>query len=656
VSQPALAKVASNPLSRGESATAVYPQGTHPFLNGLQAESLSGPRDGAAHAEPVKRPEEPSTLPALARLRTFRTLEDVTVVEALLAHLEAEQVDAVFGIPGGNIAPLVQALRRHERIRFIIGGHEGGSAFMADGYARATGKLGVCLVTAGPGATNAMTGVASAHLDQVPVLTLSGQVSTERFGLGAIQESTDEGGINTAEMFRHCTASSTSVVDAKSFPRLFERSLKVAQAVPHAAVHMSVPVNIARQKLAKVSVPTAPGAWRGTLPSAPASEVYSAFELLRQAKRPLLYLGAGAREALESQGAEFAAFVRRYCVPVATSVRGKGLFSEEDPLSLGVLGIAGSRRAEQYLGAGVDVLVVLGSRLGEWASKSFSSLFQAASTVVQVDATPSVIGQFLQVNLPIVADVSSVVAGLVEFGQGTAPGNEALVRERRQYLNELSLAYRAVSPLPSEDGPLKPQHVMAELNPHLRAHTDLYVDMGNCTAWATHCLRITPPTRVFYPCGLSSMGWSLGAVIGGKLGRPENTAIALTGDGAFLMNGVEVLTAVRYRVGAVYVVLNDNYLGTVNHGEHVQARDENPLDDPYFSLGDPDLVKFSESLGAHAYEVTKPGELARLLPQVLQRADEERRPQVIVCHIDYREVPPYGDRFASVASAPLTEG
>jgi acetolactate synthase-1/2/3 large subunit len=176
--------------------------------------------------------------------------------------------------------------------------------------------------------------------------------------------------------------------------------------------------------------------------------------------------------------------------------------------------------------------------------------------------------------------------------------------------------------------------------------------MGNCTAWATHCLRIAPPSRVFIPCGLSSMGWSMGAVIGGKVGKPENTAIALTGDGSFLMNGTELVTAVRYKVGAVYIVLNDNYLGTVNHGEHVQAREEFPLEDSYFSLGDPELVKFSESLGARGYEVTKPGQLAELLPQVLQRADEERRPQVIVCRIDFREVPPYGDRFAAVASAP----
>lgn len=631
--------------ARAQTPTSHAPRGHFPPL-------LLGAQPGASREEHGEAPDAPEPRAELTPLRAFHTHENLTLAEALLAHLEAEGVEAVFGIPGGNLAPLVQALRRHPRIRYIIGSHEGGSAFMADGYARATGRLGVCAVTAGPGATNALTGVASAHLDQVPLLAITGQVSTERFGLGAIQESTDEGGINTAEMFRHCTASTTSVVDAKSFPRLLERALKTAHALPAGAVHLSLPSNLARQTLPRVSVPTTPGAWRTRQPAAPASEVYTAFELLRRARRPLIYLGAGAREALETRGADFAAFVRHFCVPVATSLRGKGLFSEEDALSLGVLGIAGSARAEQYLREGVDVLLVLGSRLGEWASKSFSPLFQAAHTVIQVDATPSVIGQFLQVHLPIVADVQSVVTGLMEFGHGAEPADEVALSERRQALKELHLAHRAPTAALPEDGPLKPQHVMAELNPHLRGELDLYVDMGNCTGWATHCLRLVPPTRVFYPCGLSSMGWSLGAVIGGKLGRPERGAIALTGDGSFLMNGTELRTAVRYRVGAVYVVLNDNSLGMVNHGEHAQSQGEWPLEDDYFSLGEPDLVGFSQALGARAYEVTRPGELARLLPEVLQRADAERLPQVLVCRIDPREVPPYGDRFAAVASTP----
>jgi acetolactate synthase I/II/III large subunit len=272
-----------------------------------------------------------------------------------------------------------------------------------------------------------------------------------------------------------------------------------------------------------------------------------------------------------------------------------------------------------------------------------------------VDARPSVIGQFLQVNLPIVADVGSVVAGLVEFGRGATPESGAQVRERRLRLSELALTHRLAPEAPLEDGPLKPRHVMEELNPHLRGETDLYVDIGNCTGWATHCLGIVPPARIFYPCGLTSMGWSLGAVIGGKVGRPDRAAIALTGDGSFLMNGTELVTAVRYQVGAVYLVLNDNYLGMVNHGEHAQ-QGEYPLEDSFFSLGEPDLVKFSESLGARGYEVTRPGQLSELLPRVLRQADEERRPQVIVARIDFREVPPYGDRFAAVGSHPPDAG
>jgi acetolactate synthase-1/2/3 large subunit len=211
-------------------------------------------------------------------------------------------------------------------------------------------------------------------------------------------------------------------------------------------------------------------------------------------------------------------------------------------------------------------------------------------------------------------------------------------------LPETPLVMRA----PHEEGLLKPQQLMTELNGQLRPDMDLYIDMGNCTGWATHCLRIAPPTRIFYPCGLSSMGWSCGAVIGGKVGRPERAAVALTGDGSFLMNGTELLTASRYRVGTVTVVLNDNFLGMVNHGERAQDGSF-PLEDSFYGLGDPDLVAFARSLGARAYPINQPGQLEALLPEVLRRADEDRQPQVIIARIDYREVPPYGDRFAAVA-------
>ncbi|WP_434299978.1 thiamine pyrophosphate-binding protein [Corallococcus exiguus] len=580
--------------------------------------------------------------------RGFKTVEDLSVADCVIAHLEAEEVDAVFGVPGGNIAPFQQALRKHKSMRFIIASHEGGAAFMADGYARATGKLGVCMVTAGPGATNALTGVASAHLDGVPMLAISGNIATDRVGLMAIQESSSTHGVNTVEMFRQACASSSIVPDAQSFQRLLARSLRTAQGLPGGAAHLSVPANIARQPIHRASVPTTRGAFRARPATAPFEDLRAAFTLLRTARRPLIFLGAGAREAMAEHADTFTAFVTQHGIPVATSMRGKGLFSEREALSLGVLGLAGSKRAEAYLRDGVDVMLVLGSRLGEWASRSFHRYFQAIHHVIQVDVNASNIGQFLPVRLPIVADVGSVMTGLAELGQMIGPSSGARVQERWAQVMALTEPAPVIR-TPQDRDSVKPQDLMAELDKHLSPDMDLYIDMGNCTGWTSHLLHITPPARIFYPCGLSSMGWSCGAVIGGKVGRPDRAAVAIVGDGAFLMNGTEMITASRYRVGTVTIVLNDNFLGMVNHGEHVQDRTQ-PLEDDFYSLGNPDLKAFSESLGARAYTVNGPGQLDALLPEVLRRADETGQPQVIVAHIDYREVPPYGDRFAAVAS------
>ncbi|MCA9635462.1 MAG: thiamine pyrophosphate-binding protein, partial [Myxococcales bacterium] len=176
---------------------------------------------------------------------------------------------------------------------------------------------------------------------------------------------------------------------------------------------------------------------------------------------------------------------------------------------------------------------------------------------------------------------------------------------------------------------------------------DLYVDMGNCTGWASQRLELAPPARLFAPYGLSTMGWSCGAVIGGKRARPERRAIALLGDGAFLMNGAEISSAAHHGIGAVYVVLNDDALGMVNHGEHAQTG--HPLSDPFYRLGGPDLVAFARALGADARPAATPGALRSALAEAMRAAEVDGRPQVVVAAIDPHEVPPYGERFRSVA-------
>jgi acetolactate synthase-1/2/3 large subunit len=575
--------------------------------------------------------------------------EPETAAEHVIHYLGEQGIDTIFGIPGGHISPFLGALRRQERVKYVIARHEGGAAFMADGYARASGKLGVCLVTAGPGATNALTGLAAAHLDGVPVLLISGQVPTEKWGLGALQESTTESGIDVTAALRHASAHSACIIDPRSFGRQFGRALAVLQGHPAGAVHLSIPANIARAPLERASTSRWP-AWTRA-PSRPpvrlTSEVRDLYRRLVSARRPLVYIGSGARAALGRLGGSFLEWVESHGIAVVTSLRGKGVFPERSDVSLGVLGLAGSLQAERYLKDGVDALLVIGSRLGEWSSNNFSKDL-CASFVAQVDVDATSIGRVVPVDMPIVCDAESILSNLLELAAlGPAPGEAAVARLRA--LSVLRSEVRrefAPEKMRDSSSPLKPQRIMAELDRHMRGELDLYVDMGNCTGWATHCLRIAPPARMFVPCGLSTMGWSCGAVIGGKLARPERRALALLGDGALLMNGTEINTAAKYGVGAVYLVLNDDSLGMVNHGEHLQTG--HPLEDDYYALGSPDLVGFARALGANAVAADTAEDLAAALDASFAAAEETRRPQVIVARIDHREVPPYGERFRSV--------
>ncbi|MEU8270089.1 thiamine pyrophosphate-binding protein [Sphaerisporangium sp. NPDC049002] len=560
-----------------------------------------------------------------------------TVAEFLLEQLDAMGVDTVFGIPGGNISAFIQALRKHPRIRFVIASHEGGAAFMADGYARATGKLGVCLVTAGPGTLNALTGVASAHLDQVPLLVVGGQVRTDQFGLGALQDSSDLG-VNTPAMYAHVTGYSTGLSDPGSFPRILSQAINVATGPRPCAAYLAVPADLARKPVGdeKAVVP----------PRRPAMELdpavaRHAVQALADARRPLIFLGSGAREALRSGQEAFHELVHTLGVPVATSLRGKGLFPESDDLSLGVLGMAGVERAMSYAAEGVDTLLVIGSRLGEWATRSWDRAFTAASTYFHVDLDPAVFGQFLKGGDHILADAGSFLRALHrELPRLDAARPAPLVLSPRP----------APEPVPAAGGHgVSPADVMLALNDLITGEDDLYIDIGNCTAWATHHLLVDPPTRIFYPCGLSSMGWSCGAAVGGRIGAPGRTAVALLGDGSFLMNGNEVRTAAKNQAGAVFVVLDDGYLGMVNHGEYVQSKGVIPLDDDYYGLGPVDLVRFSRALGADAFPVEDVEGFREAMREARTATATRSRPQVIVVKTDHRVSPPYGERFTMIA-------
>ncbi|WP_158512970.1 thiamine pyrophosphate-binding protein [Flavisolibacter tropicus] len=590
-------------------------------------------------------------------MHTYKDLQNITVAELVIKYLELEGVEYVFGIPGGYIHPFLKLLREHPSIRFIISRHEEGAAFMADGYARTSGKLGVVFSTAGPGATNALTGLVSAHTDGVPLLLITGQTATDTAGKGAIQDSIDMG-VNITDVLGRACGFSETAVSAANFPLLFSRALQTAFASPRQAVHLSIPLNIASATISHVLFPEQRvyDSYLQPKPLLVEAIVYDVYQLLQEAERPVILLGAGCREAFKNVelAAQFEAFAHSYGIGVITSPKGKGLFPESTLASLGVFGMGASRYSETYFEeAAPDVVLVLGSSLNEWATGRWSEALQATQAFIHVDLNAKVIGRAYRTTHRLQTDIESFLTGLFSIEERVGNMYPQRTGERLlqlQLFKNRCLPFDDADKLEADCVPLKPQSIFHQLS-HLAKDNaySFFVDMGNCTGYFSHFMQLEAPAKAYVPCGFSSMGWASGAVIGGQLGSTDTTCICVTGDGAFLMNGVELQVAARYSVGVVYIVLYDNFYGMVHHGEMTVANQFDKMDDPYYDLGAPDLVQFAESLGATAYAVTQPGAFEQLLPEACANARLEKKPQVLVVSIDHREKPPLGNRFKSLS-------
>jgi acetolactate synthase-1/2/3 large subunit len=575
-----------------------------------------------------------------------------------LRYLEVMEVPFVFGIPGGFIAPFLKLLRRSKSTSFVIGRQETGCAFMADGFARMTGKPGVVFATAGPGALNALTGVACAQAGQSSVMLVSGQNPVAHFGMGALQESTNDG-VNIVEIFRHACAASELVLSEKVLRTRLLQASRLCLGTPRQAVHLSFPLDVSSSIVESIELPTAKHAYSLEAPTADPAKLGLALSYLAAADNPLVLLGSGARAALRGNAARLAGLTNllsSLAVPVVTSVQGKGLFPESHALSLGVHGICGSKQADGFVREQrPDVLLVVGSSLGEWPTKSWESAWVPSRALIQIDVNPQMLGRVYPVQLPIVGEAGTSLDGLIAQARSRfegVPPESGRIEARRE---RIAAFKRRVSPYgrperrESGDTPLLPQRLMKELNEVIPKQTTIFLDNGNSMAWGIHHLQIDPPTEVYLSTGMSSMGWANGAVIGAKLGAPQRTCVCITGDGSFLMTGAEISTAARYRIGAIWLVLYDNSLGMVNHGEMVTGKYEFPLEDPYYELGNPDVVGFARALGADGYWIEAPGELGGVFPEVLERANREGRPQVIAAKIDPRELAPILDRFDTLS-------
>lgn len=583
----------------------------------------------------------------------FMHLENISVAELVIKYLELEGVTHVFGIPGGYIGPFLEILREHPSIKLIISRHEEGAAFMADGYARATGKLGVVFTTAGPGATNALTGIACAKVDHSPLMLIVGQPSTAVSGHGAWQDSSYSG-INICEIFRHVCSFSEVAMHADNFPSLFARALRVAHGSPKQTVHISLPINISAAKISKVEFPLERNyIFPAVGFSSDEETILKIFEIIIQAKNPVILIGGGCTEALRKPSvlALFSYFVTRHKIPVMTTPKAKGLFPETHYFSLGVFGLGGSLHSDLYLQKyPPDTVIVLGSSLNEWSSQQWDQKLRPSKTMIQVDIDATHIGRVYPVHYGLLCDIEVFIHRLIELDKKNISISDSTSRndtylalfkkENSKFLN--------VDKMHSNSIPLKPQKVFCELSHYAEdKEISFFLDIGNSTGFFSHYVQLGLSNLLYSAYGFTCMGWSTGAAIGAKLAFPHSTCIAVLGDGSFLMNGVEIQTAARYGVGVIYMVMFDDCYGMVNHGMNAVSKCVY-TDKSYYSLGTPDLVEFSKSLGADSYLIDKADQLSDCLTLASKNAVVFKKPQVLIIKIDPNEQAPFGGRYKAL--------
>jgi acetolactate synthase I/II/III large subunit len=542
--------------------------------------------------------------------------------DLLVSMLHTAGVDVVFGLPGGAISPVHDALMDNS-IRVITTRHEAGAMFAAAGYAQTTGKLGVVAVTSGPGALNAMTGLASAWCDGLPVLLLVGDVPRSAQGRGVLQDSSSHG-LQIVEMSRHISKLAAEIASPSALPHMLRRAIATALSGRKGPVVLTLPIDI---MTSNVSAPRVGGSV--TMGGLVAGETLDEIaELLLGAERPLILAGSGVR----GHGApdRLRAVAERFSCPVVTTPKAKGVFSEVHPLSLGVLGLGGHRSARRYLDSGVDVVLAIGTSLGDVSTDGFAPTLQASRALIHVDIDARNLGKSYSPTHAIVASAHELLGGLADRRQDFKPKQRNLPVGIERY---------HLAPSTKHDR-IAPHDAIADLQRMLPADTIYTVDSGEHFLFATHYLETTHPDAFIVMTGLGSMGQSIGAAIGAQLAHPDRSVAAICGDGCFAMNAFEIATAVQEQLPIRVFVFNDECLGMVENGhEKVYGRR------PRYSTGPLDICSIARGLGAKTMRIDGKNQLD---PMLLASPG----PVVIDVRIDGDIQMPKVDRVAVMAAKP----
>ncbi|MGB5555894.1 MAG: thiamine pyrophosphate-binding protein [Flavobacteriaceae bacterium] len=581
-----------------------------------------------------------------------------TVGDLIIHYLKLEGVTHVFGVPGGGLLHLLVNLKNNDNdITYVICRQETGAAYMADGYYRATGKLGVVIVTTGPGATNSLTGVMNAQADGSALLLITGEIDQKYDGMGYLQEGVDSG-LDINEIFRAATSYSSSMDSGTDADTLMKQALRNALSIPRQAVHLSLPVNVTIEPLpTTLQLPSITSIYRTTFKGVSIDETSKAMMALLACKRPLLFLGNGCRAALGDAKTydNLLLFAVTYAIPIMTTADAKGIFPESHDLSLRVYGMADCMWPYYYLSdksIPYDGLMIIGSAMGDLSTNKWSNILLPKGTkapFIQVDANQKIIARSFPVTQGIVAEAGAFINTLASL-MPNFPLDHKTVNSRREAIKKLkeqNSPFIDTKPYDSLNTPIEPAALMKALQNTMPENSKIFVDAGNCVGWSVHYLCIDPPASIFTSLSMGPMGFAVGAVVGAKVGCPSDTCIGFTGDGAFMMQGSEISTARQNKIGAIWIVLSDNNLSMVSQGmTHFVPDEKQPkIWDELYELGNPDLVKYSEGLGAEAYVVNSPDDFTKIMPKVLKRANKDGIPQVIIAKINTKAIPPYYNKI-----------
>lgn len=565
-----------------------------------------------------------------------------TAVSVFLKYLEAEGAAVVFGIPGGLLHPFFEAVALDPRFRLIVTKHEEGAAFMADGYARTSHRLAVCAGTAGPGATNLLTGVSCAFADSVPMLVVTGQAASHAIGKGAAQETGRED-MDIVSMFRPVTKYSAMVQSPAALPGHLRRALRAALTGRPGPVHLNIPVDFWDKPVAEDWF--APGTYRPETRTFDRAAVQKASKALLNARHPVLLVGSGVEIA--DAGSNLKSLAELLPARVATSPRAKGVFPENHPLSLGVFGFAGHRLArDTVLGKGVDVLMTIGASLNETTTLNWHTDLAPSTCLIQLDVDPDKVGRNYPVDIPLVGDARAILTEIVYHSHRfIREGNES----RSNWSSELSLPSwheRCLAPelIYSDSVPVTPQRWRADLQEVLPSDAMVFSDIGGHMLFNIHHLCIQEGQRFVLNLGFGSMGHGTASPIGAALADPRRPVISIVGDGCLTMNGMELITAAEYDIPVVWIVEHNNMHGITWHGSRQVGR-KIPMDSVRYRKK-LDIAGIASAMGLASFIVDGPGQMQRILPEALKVPG----PSLIEVRVDPEVPPPLGDRAKSVSA------